>query len=285
VTVTLVDDDGSIDVGDEVTFSNTPQGFGRSNGFTDSDSIYYLGTVNTSEGPGYIFGDQPTVGASSKFSMLVNTDDVIQDKNEFILLIASSLNPVIAQPDLGTEPACFLPGTLIATPDGPVKVEDLRVGDTIMKAHGRETSVMFVGRQTIGTALGLPSHFRPVRIEKGCLGNGLPKRNLYVTADHAIYWLGMLVNAGALVNDSTITWLPEADLGDSLTVYHVETLEHELILAEGVPCESFVDFAGRRNFDNFWEYQALYREDRKIDEMNLPRITSKRVLPGFMRCA
>jgi hypothetical protein len=92
---------------------------------------------------------------------------------------------------------------------------------------------------------------------------------------------GLLVNAGALVNGTTIA--EEADLPERVTVYHVETEGHEVILAEGAPTESFIDYAGRRAFDNHAEYLALYGEDRSISENPAPRVTSARMLPPSLK--
>ena len=41
------------------------------------------------------------------------------------------------------------------------------------------------------------------------------------------------VNASALVNGNTITWLDWKALGEIFTYYHVETEAHDVILANG----------------------------------------------------
>jgi hypothetical protein len=102
-----------------------------------------------------------------------------------------------------------------------------------------------------------------------------------VTADHALMLDGLLINAGALVNGSTITEV--ADLPERVTVYHAETEDHDIILAEGTPAETFIDYAGRQAFDNYPDYVALYGADRIIAENRAPRITSARMLPAALR--
>lgn len=122
-----------------------------------------------------------------------------------------------------------------------------------------------------------------VRLEAGILGDGLPLRDLTVTAVHALLIEGLLVNAGALVNGSTIDWVPMSELGDGYNVYHIETEGHEIILAKGVPAETYFDYVGRQSFDNYAEYVSLYAEDRTIAEMHLPRISSRRTLPDGLK--
>ncbi|NKX43902.1 Hint domain-containing protein [Roseicyclus persicicus] len=178
---------------------------------------------------------------------------------------------------------CFLPGTAIATPLGATAVEDLRVGDTVLTADGRAVPVTWVGIQTVSTVFGRAAGRQPVRIAEGALGGGLPRRDLCLTADHALLIDGLLVAAGALVKGRGITWIPEAETGARYTVYHVETAAHDVILAEGTPAETFVDYIGRRAFDNHAEYLALYGADRPIPESRLPRITAARHLPAGLR--
>jgi hypothetical protein len=178
---------------------------------------------------------------------------------------------------------CFAAGTRIATPSGEVAVEDLTLGSLILTAEGRAVPVKWIGRQTVSTRFAGAGSLRMVRIAAGALGAGLPLRNLVVTADHALVLDGLLVNAGALVNGTTIAPVPVADLGERHTIYHVETEAHDVILAEGVPAETYVDYVGRRVFDNHAEYLALYGEDKAMPEMNRPRITSARMLPATLR--
>ena len=174
---------------------------------------------------------------------------------------------------------CFAPGTAIATPEGAVAVEALSIGDPVLTADGRTVPVKWVGRQTRSP---LFQRIRMIRVAAGALADRLPLRDLVLTADHA--WLidGLLINAGALVNGTTITEL--RDLPERVTVYHIETEAHDVILAEGTPAETFIDYAGRQAFDNYAEYVALYGADRAIAENPAPRISSARMLPAAL-CA
>ncbi|PWK60451.1 Hint domain-containing protein [Roseicyclus mahoneyensis] len=169
---------------------------------------------------------------------------------------------------------CFVAGTQIDTPTGGVAIERLAIGDLVTTADGRAVPVKWLGRQTLAP---LFKPLRLIRVAAGALSNGLPLRDLTMTADHALMIDGLLVNAGALVNGTTITVV--TDLPERVTIYHVETEAHDVILAEGTPAETYIDYAWRQAFDNYAEYVALYGEDRAIAENPAPRITSARQLP------
>ncbi|BBU56998.1 hypothetical protein KU6B_32630 [Mameliella alba] len=177
---------------------------------------------------------------------------------------------------------CFAAGTEIAGPEGARPVEDLRIGDMILTADGRAVPVKWIGRQTLHKRFTPAERFAPVRVRAGALGQGVPHSDLVLTADHALILDGLAVNAGALVNGTTITRDLLANLPERVTYYHVETEGHEIILANGAAAETFVDYLGRRAFDNFAEYLALYGEDRTILEMNRPRVRSARHLPAAL---
>jgi hypothetical protein len=180
----------------------------------------------------------------------------------------------------GDTPICFLPGTLIATPSGEKPIEDLCIGDHVVTASGRIAPVRWIGRQTVSTLFRDPLRTLPIRIRAGAFGDGLPKRDLLASAAHAFLLDGILVNAGALVNGTSI--LRETAMPQVFTYHNIELAEHDLILAEGTPAETFVDNVDRRSFDNAAEHEALYG-DVSIAEMDLPRAASARQVPAALR--
>lgn len=180
-------------------------------------------------------------------------------------------------------PTCFLSGTAISTPDGAVAVESLAIGDLVLTAGGTSVPVRWIGRQRVVTMFDVAERLRPVRVRAGALGQGLPERDLVLTSDHALLIDDVLVNAGALVNGATIDWVPLSEFGGSYTVYHIETEAHDIILAEGAPAETYIDYIARRAFGNYAEYLELYGDDRTIPEMTYPRVSSQRMLPPQLR--
>ena len=187
-----------------------------------------------------------------------------------------------ASNDEPTFTLCLLAGTRLATPGGDVVVEALQTGDPVLTTDGRAMPVRWIGVQTVASVFADPLRTFPVRIAAGALGEGVPMRDLSVSPDHALMLDGVLVQAGALVNGTTI--VRETAMPERFTYYHVELADHSLILAEGVPAETFVDNVTRRRFDNFAEYVALYGEDvAAVAEMDVPRVKSARQVPAALR--
>ena len=154
-----------------------------------------------------------------------------------------------------------------------------------VKAMGGEVrKVKWIGRQTIRNhPIFASPKLEPVCISAGALGEGLPHSDLTVSAAHGMIWEGLVVNAGALVNGTTIRFVPLSEMPEVFTWYHIETEGHEEILAHGAPSETFVDYVGRRHFDNHQEYLDLYGAERIIPEMKRPRVSAQRMLPEHLR--
>ena len=172
---------------------------------------------------------------------------------------------------------CFCAGTLIDTPAGKRPVEELMAGDKVLTADGKETTVHWLGQQFVDTTLRHPRMVNPICITTGALGGGLPERDLFLSQDHAVAIDGTLYNAGALLNGETIYQVVEMPL-DGFTYYHVETDAHELLVAEGVAAESYINYAGREGFDN-----AKAGTGREIAEMDLPRVSTSRMVPEYLK--
>ena len=178
---------------------------------------------------------------------------------------------------------CFATGTRIATPDGDRTVETINPGDLVLTHDGRAVPVIWRAWQSVVNPRNLSVGRGPVRIEAGALGPDLPNGPLTVTADHALLFDDTLINAGTLVNGTTIRLLPLAGLPARFNYWHLELEKHECVVANGVPAESFIDYVGRSGFDNYDEYLALAGADRLIKEMPLPRISAHRLVPPDLR--
>jgi hypothetical protein len=176
---------------------------------------------------------------------------------------------------------CFMPGTRIAIPAGHSNVEELQQGDLVLTAAGDAKPVRWIGRQTVSCTFADPLRVLPIRIAAGALGDDLPSRDLLVSPDHALLVGGVLVHAGALVNGSSI--IRETNVPATFTYFHVELDDHSLVLAEGLPAETFIDNVDRLRFDNWAEHEALYPDGKPIVEMAYPRAMSARQLPQAVR--
>ncbi|GGC49494.1 Hint domain-containing protein [Chelatococcus reniformis] len=173
--------------------------------------------------------------------------------------------------------ACFLAGTMVATPDGPVAIEKLKPGDLVSTSDGAVKPVRWLAVQTVSRRFRAdPLKVVPIRVLAGALGGGLPARDLFVSPDHALLVDGCLVQAGALVNGTSITRYVQVP--QTFLYYHVELDDHSLILVEGVPAETFVDHISRRAFDNWQEAPQA-----PIAELDRPRVKSWRQLPQPIR--
>ncbi|MBX9828003.1 MAG: Hint domain-containing protein [Xanthobacteraceae bacterium] len=209
-----------------------------------------------------------------------STDTTAGDVND-ILTITSNDGSLLNSDNINIDVICFMPGTSIAVPGGEAKVETLRPGDLVMTAAGEAKAVRWIGRQTVSRVFADPLRVLPVRVKAGALGENVPCRDLLISPDHAVLVDGVLVQAGALVNGSSI--VRESDVPQVYTYYHVELDDHSLILAENVAAETFIDNVNRLGFDNWAEHEALYPDGKPIEEMTFPRANSFRQVPQATR--
>ena len=151
---------------------------------------------------------------------------------------------------------CFAAGTRIATPDGEIAVQCLRIGDKVSTLHGGAQPVKWIGRRNYeGRLIRGNAAVLPVRIKAGAIADGVPARDLRVSPGHAISIDEMLVHAGRLLNGVSV--VQEAVVG-TLTYYHIELENHEILLAENCPAESFMDEPFRQEFVNAADFARLY---------------------------
>ncbi len=147
----------------------------------------------------------------------------------------------------GESVACFHEGTLIAAEDGEVPVEQLAIGDRVRTADGRLGTVRWLGRRRIRCERQPnPAEVWPVCIEPGAFAPGVPRRRLLLSQDHAVFTAGNLVPIRYLVNGSTIRVQPQ----NVVTYWHIELEHHDVIFAEGLTCESYLDTGNRDAFES-----------------------------------
>ena len=241
-----------------------------------SPPIVYTGYVVEYEGRTYaIFGSTGTVEPDTYFIPYNAAQHDLAP-----LVRGSSTGYIPTGADVSN---CFATGARTATPDGERAIETLQPGDRVVTHDGRSTPVIWRARQSIANPRNLSVGRSPVRIEAGALGPNLPNGPLTVTADHALLFDDMLINAGTLVNGTTIRLLPLSEMPARFNYWHVELEEHQCVVANGVPAESFIDYVGRSGFDNYDDYLDLVGADRLIAEMPLPRVCAHRLVPPGLR--
>jgi len=192
---------------------------------------------------------------------------------------ATAPGPVDATAGVFDYSICFLPGTLVATPQGERPIESFAIGDEITLANGEIRPIKWIGKTTAKLHRFNRKSATPVLIRAGALGGGLPKRDLYTTYDHGFALDGVLAIAGVLVNGTSIVqcsdW-PE----DEVTYFQLEVEGHELMVVEGIAAETFVDSGmNRTKFDNVDEFHALYPDAVPAEQMALGRVSVRRQLP------
>jgi hypothetical protein len=140
--------------------------------------------------------------------------------------------------------ACYAAGTRIATPRGEMPIEALRVGDTVISVFGGIVPVRWLGHRRVDCRRHpRPAAVWPVRIAAGAFG---PHRELWLSPDHAVFFDNVLIPIRLLINGTTIARMPV----NEVTYYHLELPRHDVLLAEGLPAESYLDTANRSNFAN-----------------------------------
>jgi Hint domain len=143
---------------------------------------------------------------------------------------------------------CFVAGTLIDTPEGARRVEDLRPGDLVSTADRGPQRVCWVGRRTVTRdEMRRDPRLWPVTIAAAAFGPEQPARDLAVSRQHRILRGGwacelhfaepeVLIPAHRLVNGRTVRL--DQPRGD-VTYVHFLCDRHEIVFAEGLPSESF----------------------------------------------
>jgi hypothetical protein len=211
--------------------------------FSSGDAIHYtkltltLGSVNSIEGiqqvglsSGGSFAGDINFSSSTNLSNLVATPDGAG--GTFVTLGAL---------------ACFVVGTRIATSNGETPVEDIMVGDVVRAHFAGNTPVKWIGRRRIDCRRHPePEKIWPVRVSAAAFGEHCPLRDLWLSPDHAVFADGALIPIRCLINGATIRQEPVP----IVVYYHIELHRHDVVLADGLPAESYLDMGDRSIFDN-----------------------------------
>jgi hypothetical protein len=148
---------------------------------------------------------------------------------------------------MGFSVNCFAAGTRILAQQGDIPVEQLQIGDELILHGGGTAPIRWIGQRAIEPARHPhPESVNPIRIKAGALMDGVPRRDLILSPDHALYLDGALIPAKALINGTTI----RQETRKKIHYYHIELDKHGIIYAEGTPSESYLDTGNRANFND-----------------------------------
>lgn len=210
--------------GDVIAFTST----------TDIGSAGSAATLTTSTLSGNTVATVSGVSGSESFTFAGTT-------------IASQLGLVVAGGSVELTVVCFARGTRIRTPDGDVPIEQLAAGQAVVTASGETKPITWVGHRRLDCRRHpRPEQAWPVRIKAGAFGRGLPERDLLLSPQHAIFDQGVLVPIHYLINGTTVVQEPVAQV----EYLHVELPTHDVLLAEGLPTESYLENGDRNTFEN-----------------------------------
>jgi uncharacterized repeat protein (TIGR03803 family) len=160
---------------------------------------------------------------------------------------ATGAGTVFEVTNTGYAVACFCHGTKILTARGDVAVEDLAIGDPLVTVSGEARPIRWIGRRHIDlTVAANHAAVQPVRVAAHAFGPGRPHHDLWVSPDHAVFVEGVLIPIKYLRSGRTIM----QETRDEVTYWHVELARHDVIFAEGLPCESYLDTGNRSGFIN-----------------------------------
>lgn len=152
--------------------------------------------------------------------------------------------------------ACFVAGTRIATERGEVAVQSLRVGDRVRAVlSGRWEKVAWIGHRIIDcTRHPQQARVWPIRVSAHAFGPCQPGRDLWLSPHHGVYVNDVLIPVGLLVNGTTVRQIQLL----AIDYWHVELPRHEVILAEGMPAESYLDTGDRTDFLGAGPFTTLF---------------------------
>jgi Hint domain len=141
---------------------------------------------------------------------------------------------------------CFTPGAVIATAKGPVRVENLALGDRIVTRDNGLQPVRWIGTRSMAHPALAGAGHRPVRIRAHAFGPDCPDRDMVVSPNHRVLFTDPALRLSlalpeVLVAAKHLAGRPRivAITPDKVTYIHLLFDRHEVILANGLWTESF----------------------------------------------
>jgi len=162
-----------------------------------------------------------------------------------LTVIANADSPFHGAAARETAP-CFTADCKIMTPDGPVAIKNLSVGDMVETRENGAQPVRWIGKNHLsGSELKLHPEMRPVNVTKDAFGKGYPECNLRLSSQSRVLITGWraevyfgqsetLIPVSELLNDGSV----RVDFSAEDVVYYQLAIDqHDVILSEGLYCE------------------------------------------------
>ena len=214
---------------------DTPGGTSQVFGFAPGDTIEAIGTYY----PSTSFSNGTLTIANGNLTV---ASLVLNNSGSAQIHASTRAKAGVYITDITASAPCFAEGTRIATPAGPRLVETFRRGDEILLANGDIARVIWTGHRRLQPRRHpRPWDIDPVRIAPNAFAENQPRECLSLSPDHAVFVDGVLVPIRLLLNGGSIAQHPVA----SITYHHIELERHAVLLAEGLPCESYLDTGNR----------------------------------------
>ena len=246
--------DGTVGTGNSFAFlgPNGDLGLGTDAGFNNIVSGLNVGVAGAKTNFVDIEGHTVTIqtvtgGGTTSGSVTLSDGAVLQLTGlNSTAWFANTVSDGAGGTEIFVSDVCFCRGTLILTDEGEVAVEALAVGDRVRTLSGESKPIVWIGfgRDLVTRANRLA---RPIVVRRGALADDVPRRDLYLTHGHALYLEGVLIPVEHLVNHRSILW---DDTARVVEYYHIELADHDVVLAEGAPAESYYDASNRAQFLN-----------------------------------
>lgn len=261
-------------VGSELSIANAPSS--QSIVFSGADDVLEIDFPGANAAPilGFVTQDTiylPTISDTNHRDTLAYSNGVLTVENSGTTLTTLDISGNYISSDFTIAPdprggsdlttrhvPCFAAGTRIATPRGEVAVEDLRIGEPVLTAGGAERPIVWIGHRKLDCRRhSRPEVVIPVRVRAGAVAPGMPVRDLLLSPGHAVFADGVLIPVHRLINGASIV---QENRAGTVDYYHVELAAHDVLLAQGLAVESYLDDGNRGEFENGGGASVLHPE-------------------------
>ena len=203
-------------------------------------TITQINGVNVTAGQSVTLAQGQIATLNANGTITITTDTDVEETNfTYTVEDTTTGNTDVGFVTVNTVP-CFVAGTLIQTPFGERRVEELTPGDMILTQDDGPQPLRWIGTRAVAAV----GNLAPIRIRAGTFGQ---HRDLLVSPQHRVLIRDsladllfgeaeVLVAAKDLVNDHSVRRIE----GGEVTYVHLLFDRHQVIFSEGLPTESFL---------------------------------------------